>query len=140
MTKYLRLFGFDSKYNSELDDLKIATISKEETRIVLTRDRGLLKRNMITHGYLIRSLIPKEQVVEVFARFDLYNITQPFTRCMKCNGELIPIEKEKIKNKLLDNTYSSFDQFYICDQCDQIYWKGSHYNKLIDLIQKFQNK
>ena len=136
LAKYLRLFGFDSLYQNDYDDNTIVHLSNEEKRVILTKDRGLLKRNAVTHGYYVRNDNPEEQLREIFNRFDLYRMVDPFKRCLKCNGMLASISKEEVFDRLLENTKKYFNEFYICNHCDQIYWKGSHFEKMMEFIRK----
>jgi uncharacterized protein with PIN domain len=126
----LRMLGFDTLYRNDLDDGELATISQRERRILLTRDRGLLKRSAVTHGYLIRESDPRAQLAEVVRRFDLRGRIAGFTRCLRCNGTLRPVAKETILARLLPKTRQYYDEFAICDDCDRVYWKGSHYQDM----------
>jgi sulfur carrier protein ThiS len=93
LSRYLRLCGFDTLYRNDYDDADVATIAAEESRILLTRDRDVLKRRIVTHGYFVRSDRPRTQVGEVLRRFDLHDDVAPFTRCSRCNGPLHDIDK-----------------------------------------------
>ena len=124
---YLRMVGFDSLYRNDYQDEELARVSSSEGRILLTKDRGLLKRNTVTHGYCVRASHPQQQLVEVLRRFDLLRSIAPFQRCLRCNGLLRPIRKEAIIDRLLPKTRQYYDEFHICESCDRIYWKGSHY-------------
>jgi len=85
LAAYLRMMGFDRIYRSDFADEELAKISASEKRILLTRDRGLLKRNVVTRGYYLRTTNSREQLAEVLQRFDLWESTAPFERCMHCN-------------------------------------------------------
>lgn len=137
LTCYLRLLGFDCLYSNNFDDETIAKISSEKHRIVLTRDRRLLQRKIITHGYFVREVNPKLQVKEVLKRFDLYRLIKSFTRCTQCNGLLEKIEKQQIEDHLEPLTKKHYDNFLACSDCKQIYWQGSHYERTKKLIDEF---
>ena len=96
LARYLRMMGFDVLYKNDFDDNEIVNLSLSERRAILTRDRGILKRKEVTHGYWIRSTKVKEQVIEVIKRFDLKNIIKEFSRCIECNSVLKPISKSEI--------------------------------------------
>jgi uncharacterized protein with PIN domain/sulfur carrier protein ThiS len=134
LAAYLRLFGFDTLYRNDYDDPTLANISVKEHRILLTRDKQLLMRKQITHGYFVRSTQPRKQLLEVLTRFDLYKAQQPFTRCMHCNGKIIPVAKDEIESRLLPRTKTWYREFWQCSQCNKIYWKGSHYQRMQQLI------
>ena len=136
LATYLRILGFDTYYRNDSEDLALAEISKQEDRILLTRDRGLLKRNLVTHGYCIRSTQTRQQLREVIRRFDLIHNISPLKRCLKCNGILESVEKEKILDRLEPRTKIYYDQFFICTACNKVYWKGSHYQKMRTFVKK----
>jgi len=134
LAAYLRMFGFDTLYRNDYDDPALADISVNEHRILLTRDRQLLMRKQITHGYFVRETQPKKQLLEVLTRFDLFSTQQPFTRCMHCNGEIAPVDKDKIESHLMPRTKAWRNEFRQCKQCHKIYWKGTHYQRMQQLI------
>jgi hypothetical protein len=134
LATYLRLFGFDTLYRNDYNDDELAEISSEEQRILLTQDRGLLKRSIVTYGYLVRSDNPEEQIAEICQRFQLYSFITPFQRCPRCNGELALVEKAAIQNQIPYYTRLSYNRFAQCQSCNQIYWKGAHYKRIQSLI------
>lgn len=134
LAAYLRMFGFDTLYRNDYDDQALADISANEHRILLTRDKQLLMRKQITHGYYVRATQPQKQLLEVLTRFDLHKTQQPFTRCMHCNGEIKQVPKEKIESHLLPRTKAWCYEFRQCAQCNKIYWKGTHYRRMQQLI------
>jgi uncharacterized protein with PIN domain len=135
LAAYLRMLGFDTVYRNDFSDEELAQVCSRERRILLTRDRGLLKRNEVTHGYCVRGTNARHQLAEVLRRFDLFDTVAPFTRCIRCNGALQPISKEEISRRLQPNTRLYYDEFRRCQSCDRIYWKGSHYQRMQQFIQ-----
>jgi uncharacterized protein len=133
---FLRMLGFDTVYANDLDDAELARISSEDHRILLTRDRGLLKRSMVTHGYCLRQTDPRAQTAEIVDRFDLKRAIDPFRRCMKCNGELHPVAKNEILHLIPADTATHYEEFRRCAACAQLYWKGSHYRHMQSLIEE----
>jgi uncharacterized protein with PIN domain len=138
LTAYLRMLGFDCLYRNNYDDEELAEISRSEERILLSRDRRLLMRKSVTYGYCLRSLDSLEQLTEVIRRFDLASRTDPFHRCLRCNHLMEPVAKEAIIDRLEPLTKLYFDEFQICPACKQIYWKGSHYEKMQKLVEKIK--
>lgn len=130
----LRMLGFDTLYRNDYADEELAQISSTEDRILLTRDRGVLMRSIVTHGYYVRQTNPQQQVVEVLQRFDLFGSVAPFQRCLRCNGLLEPVSKESIIHLLPPVIQQAVDEFHRCIECDQIYWKGSHYERMQKFI------
>lgn len=130
LCKFLRMLGFDTCYRNNLDDDEIVKISVEESRIILTRDIGILKNGQVTHGYWLRSQDSREQLREVIRRFDLRSQLRPFYRCMVCNGTIGFVEKSYVEQQLGANTRAFFNSFYQCSVCGKIYWEGSHYENM----------
>jgi uncharacterized protein with PIN domain len=141
LAAYMRMLGFDCLYQNNFDDEELAELAHKEGRILLSRDRRLLMRKVISLGYCLRSLEPVEQLQEVIERFDLAKRIVPFHRCLRCNHPLEPVDKEAVLDRLEPLTRLYFDEFQICPACKQIYWKGSHYERMTTLIeQKIGNK
>ena len=139
LTRYLRMMGVDVLYKNDFNDDEIVRISIKERRAILTRDRGILKRNEVTHGYWIRTIKVEEQVEEVLKRFNLQKEIKEFTRCIKCNELLKPIKKETIIDLLPPKVANSQNDFYRCPGCNKIYWKGTHYLRMLKFIQSIKN-
>jgi uncharacterized protein with PIN domain len=137
LARYLRLLGFDCLYRNDFADQSIAEISCKTQRIVLTRDRKLLKRKIIIYGYYVRADIPKAQVRETLNRFNLYTSLAPLTRCTHCNGKLINTGKPAIAHRLKPLTRQYYDKFLLCSECHRIYWQGSHCARVDRLIKDF---
>lgn len=136
LASYLRMLGFDTVYRNDFSDEELARISQHEDRYLLTRDRGLLKRKSVTFGYHLNSTNAREQLAEVIRRFRLADRLRPFQRCIACNGELSQISKEVIQDRLEPNTQKYYDEFFICGQCGNVYWRGSHYQRMQQFIQE----
>ncbi len=134
----LRILGFDADYSNNYQDTQLAEIAIQTRRILLTRDRQLLMRKMIRFGYLVRSLEPDQQLLEILSRFNITSEINLFQRCTRCNHPLEPVEKEEIEHRLEPLTKKYFFDFHICPGCEQIYWAGSHVTKirkhLLDLL------
>ncbi|WP_456380362.1 Mut7-C RNAse domain-containing protein [Thiolapillus sp.] len=139
LARWLRLLGFDTTWRNDLQDRKIVDISTQEQRIILTRDRHLLFHREIHRGYWIRAADPDLQVPEILNRLDLWRDIAPFRRCTVCNGLIQVVAKAEIVDKLEPLTRKYYDNFYQCDGCGQIYWKGSHYDKLLKKLKAFED-
>ena len=126
LAAYLRLLGFDTLYRNDYDDAELANLASLDRRILLTRDRDLLKRAVVTHGYFVRATDPRQQVEEILDRLDLYRAMRPFQRCVRCNGMLAVAPKQRIVDRLLPETRRHVEDFWECGECGQLYWEGSH--------------
>jgi uncharacterized protein len=134
LARYLRLLGFDTFYRNNLEDEEIIELSLLEQRIILTRDLPILKNGRVTHGYFVRQTNPKKQIIEIIRRFDLKDQFKLFTLCLECNGRIVTVDKSSIVNELRENTKKSFQEFYQCSNCRRIYWKGSHYDRMMKMV------
>ncbi|MGC1395519.1 MAG: Mut7-C RNAse domain-containing protein [Coleofasciculaceae cyanobacterium] len=132
----VRMLGFDTLYRNDYDDQELAQISASEQRILLTRDKGLLMRSLVTFGYYVRATNPEQQIVEVLRRYNLFTKVIPFKRCIRCNGLLEPVEKELIIDQIPQKTRNTINEFHRCRECSQIYWRGSHYENMQKFIEE----
>lgn len=136
LARHLRMLGFDTVWSPDPGDEALARVSAEEHRILLTRDRGLLKRGNVTHGYLVRSADPVYQLVEVAHRLDLVRAFRPFTRCIRCNGELEPVPKASVLEGLPPKVRERHEDFRRCASCGRVYWAGSHHDRMRRLVHR----
>jgi uncharacterized protein with PIN domain len=136
LASHLRMLGLDCLYDNAYKDDELVDISLKDDRILLTRDRLLLMHKVITQGYLLRSLEPLEQLYEIIERYELAKWVRPFQRCMNCNHLLESVKKEMVLEKLEPLTKKYYDEFKLCPVCNQVYWKGSHYERMLQLIEE----
>ncbi len=130
LAKRLRLLGFDTRHAGNRNDSEIATLSVSERRILLTRDRELLKRKQVSHGCYIRQIDPELQLAYVVQRLDLRTAARPFTRCVECNGTLSETTAAEVADRIPPDVAGRFRRFWICAGCERVYWRGSHYRSL----------
>ena len=130
LATYLRMLGFDCLYRNDYQDDELAKVSIEEERVLLTRDRRLLMRKAIRRGYCIHQTDPRLQAAEVLRRFKLFGQVKPFQRCLRCNSPLQVVHKQDIIERLEPLTKKYYEEFRICPACNQIYWKGSHFEHM----------
>jgi uncharacterized protein with PIN domain len=134
LAKYLRMLGFDSKYRNDYEDDEIIELAAKEKRIILTRDKLLLKSGRITHGYYVRSTDKHDQLREVVQKFDLYSQFRSFTRCMTCNRELVPRSKEEMEHLLPQDISNLYHEYFFCPDCNKVFWQGSHFKRMESFI------
>ncbi len=140
LARLLRIAGFDTLYNPAFSKEELVRASRDEERLLLTRDVGLLKRSELTRAYYIRSTERQDQLEEVVDRFDLRRQLRPFTRCPRCNGRLERAARADIEHLVEHGTLSSFDDFWRCDSCGQPYWKGAHQEGLNRLLERLARR
>jgi uncharacterized protein with PIN domain len=134
LATYLRMLGFDCLYRNDYQDEELAKVASEEGRVLLTRDRRLLMRKVIRRGYCIHQIDPRLQAAELLRRFKLFGQVKPFQRCLRCNSPLQPVAKQDIIGRLQPLTKRYYNEFRICPSCNQIYWKGSHFEHMQQMI------
>jgi uncharacterized protein with PIN domain len=139
LARYLRLLGFDTRYRNDYDDATIIGLARVESRIILTRDRGLLKHGAVTHGYWVRATAPRQQLAEIVRVFDLGGSARPFTRCIRCNGELQEVPKSEVAERLPPRVRAHFEDFVQCPQCAAVYWPGSHYDHMRKMVDELNS-
>lgn len=140
LARYLRLLGLDSRYPGEIGDAELAARAEAEGRILLTRDRALLKRRCVDLGRFVRADDPFEQLVEVIRAFVRREELAPFTRCTRCNGRLVPVAKADIAHRLAPRTRRYVDDFLRCEACGRLYWHGSHVTRMQDLVARLHRR
>ncbi|MBI4875639.1 MAG: Mut7-C ubiquitin/RNAse domain-containing protein [Acidobacteria bacterium] len=134
LARYLRMLGFDSAWERDPADEDLARRSVAERRILLTRDRGLLKRREVTHGCWVRETDPRRQLKEIVARFDLAGSLCPFTRCLRCNAPLRSAAKAEVESQLPPRTRECYHEFLRCTGCGGVYWSGPHHRRMQALV------
>jgi uncharacterized protein with PIN domain len=131
---YLRMAGFDVSYATDTSDEALANIAARERRILLTRDQGLLKRKIVTHGSWIRNIHPHAQLAEVIRRFDLARLVAPFTRCLRCNVHLRPARPEEVEEHAPPRVRERQHEYSRCPDCGRVYWDGSHHARMRTML------
>jgi uncharacterized protein len=134
LAAHLRMLGFDCLYKNDFEDSEMAGLLADDPRILLTRDRRLLMRKAVQFGYCVRSLEPDEQLPEVVHRFDLTGRITPFRRCLRCNALLTGVDKSAVLDQLEKKTKLYYNEFSRCPDCEKIYWKGSHWERMQAII------
>ncbi|MHB0983411.1 MAG: Mut7-C RNAse domain-containing protein [Thiobacillus sp.] len=126
----LRMLGFDTLYDNHFHDDVIVAIAERDGRIVLTRDRELLKRRAVTHGCYVHALKSEQQLREVVERLDLARSARPFTLCLHCNAPLRAVDKAIVLDRLPPKVREHYERFSTCDGCGRVYWEGSHWRNM----------
>ncbi|MCO6009204.1 Mut7-C ubiquitin/RNAse domain-containing protein [Actinoallomurus purpureus] len=132
LARRLRLVGVDTDYHNDIDDDALIELANDGGRVLLTQDRGLLRRRSLWFGAYVRGARPEEQFRDVLDRFA--PPLAPWTRCTACNGVLAPVGKETIEHLLQPGTRRSYDSYARCGSCGRLYWKGAHHRRLQGLV------
>ncbi|MEU5241804.1 Mut7-C RNAse domain-containing protein [Streptomyces lydicus] len=133
LARRLRLLGVDAAYtNEDPGDAALAALSAEERRVLLSRDRGLLRRREIWAGAFVYSDRPEDQLRDVLERFA--PTLAPWTRCTACNGPLADADKDSVREHLEHGTQRTYDVFAQCTACGRVYWRGAHHARLEAIV------
>ncbi len=136
LAKYLRMLGFDTLYENDYTRSRILELSGRQERIILTRNQRLLQNKKVSRGFLIRQEDPWLQAKAVVAAFDLRNTASPLSRCLECNGLIVKIPGDAVQDRIEAGLLTRYDVFFECDKCKKIYWKGSHRDSMVKLMEK----
>jgi uncharacterized protein len=134
LVRHLRLMGFDAVFKKIFPDEEMIRTSVRENRIILTRDTALLKNKVVRRGYWVRSVESKTQLKEVFRRYRLWAKAKPFSRCLACNGKIRRAAKTSVEKNLPPKVRLFYKEFFRCQSCGKVYWKGSHFESLRKLL------
>ncbi len=137
LTGLLRMIGMDALGCRGLTDEDIARRAAAQSRIMLSKDRRLLRRKNIVFGRLVRNVHPWHQLREIVDLFGLRSRLQPFSRCIHCNVMLESRTKTQIQDRLEPLTKKYYHSFQECPECRQLYWAGSHHERMRERLRAF---
>ncbi len=128
LARWLRLMGYDTRYERDTDDTHILERARLDDRILLTRDKKLAERAG-EKGLYVEFHDLEGQIKQVIMAFGL-TFNEDLSRCTTCNGELILIGKEEASKGVPEGSLRSNEQFFRCKSCGKYYWKGSHWKNI----------
>ena len=138
LTKWLRILGYDTTYPISDEDITLILTARRENRILLTRDTNLIKRKNICDYLFIKSDQWEEQLLEVIRGLKLiidFNLNM-FSRCSLCNTPTIKIDKRKVEGLVPPYVFLTQKEFFYCPSCQKYYWKGTHWQRMKEKIEK----
>lgn len=138
LAKWLRLLGYDTVYDPDLDDRPLVELANREGRVLLTRDTRLATELRCKAIYVVKSEVPEEQLREVVHHFGLDVDSQFFSRCSLCNELVRPASRREVAGKVPNYVFSTEEEFFVCPRCGRIYWPGSHYQKAREYIERIK--
>jgi uncharacterized protein with PIN domain len=146
--RHLRLPGFDTESapsdlpGGDLGDQKLVDHAKDSHRVLLTRDHGLVARAQKAgvSVHLVQATHPDEQFREVIAAFGVRELAATavgfLTRCLECNATVHRMPPESAQGRVPADIYESQDEFFCCQRCERVYWKGSHYGRMVEWLKR----
>jgi uncharacterized protein with PIN domain len=136
LARRLRLTGIDTAYGARADDDTLIEQANAGRRVLLTQDRGLLRRRALWLGAYVYGARPDDQFADVLGRFA--PPLAPWTRCTACNGLLRPVPKAEVEPLLPRGTRRTYQAFSRCRSCGKVYWRGAHSQRLEALVASAQ--
>lgn len=130
LARLLRMAGFDTLYRNDYRDREIAALAAAEDRVLLSRDRDLLKQRAVLHGCYLHAIEPPRQFRDLVDRLGLRARLRPFARCLECNAPLAPVDKAAVDERLPPSVRALHKRFTRCPDCARIYWPGSHWRRM----------
>lgn len=132
LAKWLRILGYDTQFDPNLDDHQLVRLARAQERVLLTRDRELARRRGLS-VLLITSERLDAQIGQVFAEFNL-EPDRSFSRCPVCNAPLVEVDRETAQSRVPAYVAQTHKTFKSCPTCQRIYWRGSHWQRMDDQL------
>lgn len=139
LTRWLRLLGHDTKYSDSMEDRQLLALAKKEKRILLTRDLQLYKQATAKglDAFYVEGQTHAEKLARLAKRCKLaLTINMTSSRCPKCNTKVKTVSKKNVNGRVEENTFSHYEDFWICPKCKQVYWPGAHWTKIRTMLEK----
>jgi hypothetical protein len=132
LARWLRAAGYEALWKRDIDDDDLLRRARATGTILLTTDSLLMERRVLRDGrvpalWMPPSLTPVEQLTLVLRELGL-PVRPP--RCMTCGGELQRVGKEAVKDRIPPKTARWLDEYFLCRQCDKLYWQGTHWQRI----------
>ena len=136
LAKWLRMLGYDTAYFPQLEDHDLVRIARGEERMLLTRDRELVKRRGL-RSFLVESDKFEEQMRQLWRDLGL-DMDGSFSRCTQCNTALRLVGREEVEDRVPPYVLRRHEHFSLCPQCDKVYWRGTHWQRMRRRIEEIQ--
>ncbi|MFB6345573.1 MAG: Mut7-C RNAse domain-containing protein [bacterium] len=139
LANHLLHTGYDCYYQDQVDDPELAELADSTDRIILTRDSDFVRNPTLnSEVFVLRETSLQDSLYGLKQGFNL--IFHPdffFTRCADCNRALQPVDKGDVRESIPEGTSEWIEEFYRCNSCGKLYWKGSHHEDLISKLRKW---
>ena len=137
LARWLRICGYDAEYIRDAEDDELIRRAMEENRILLTRDRALYRKalRMGLNAHFVEGESDAERLASVARRFTL-TLKPEGSRCPMCGLPLREVEREEVRGLVPEGTYNRYKRFWICTGCGRVYWRGSHWRRIVETIEE----
>jgi uncharacterized protein with PIN domain len=130
LARWLRILGYDTAFDPHISDEELVRRSLTEGRHILTRDRKLPEEWRVEGCTMLKGEDSEGQLREVFERFGLEVGERLFSRCTLCNTLLDPLPREEAFERVPGRVFEEHETFSHCRECDQVFWEGSHTERM----------
>ncbi len=140
--KWLRAAGYDTVIiHASTPDALILERAQQEHRFLVTRDQHFLQRHADPKVVIyLKCNTTDECAKELSQRLPMDWLKQPFSRCLLCNHPFVAVSKADVNvQQLPPDILQHFDAFWKCEQCQKIFWQGSHAKRMLSTLKKWQN-
>ena len=134
LARWLRAMGYDSLYLGPAEDRHLLQLARNQTRILVTRDRALA-RLAEPHSCLIRGERVDDQILEAVQRLALCtDDAEWLSRCLECNTPLHRVDREEVFERVPPFIYLTQERFATCPSCNRVFWHGTHADEMLRRI------
>lgn len=127
LAKWLRILGYDTRYDPDAPDEEIVRLAAREGRVILTRDSRLVLRRLARRHLLIRSDDPAEQLRQVIRELGIpVEGGRLLSRCLPCNVPTLAVGTDEVAGKVPPYVHRTQSAFTRCPSCGRIYWGATH--------------
>ena len=141
LAKWLRIIGYDALLFTEQDDGEMVKLALAQNRVILTKDTQIMRRRLVTSGRLKAILIEdddsKAQLQQVVEALNLDYQFRPFSICPECNQNLVERDKEEVRDLVPPYVFETQSLYMECPSCRRIYWRGTHWQAMIQELERF---
>ena len=131
LARWLRVIGYDTVHlPMDTPDAALVRRASEEGRILLTRDRHLLRELRPASAMEVLSEVPLEQLRQVVAALGLAPPAELLCRCLLCNTELDVVAPAAVLEQLPPSAREMPGPVRRCPTCGRVYWRGSHARRM----------
>ena len=138
LAKWLRAIGQDVICGQHLSGYGLIRVARAENRLILTRDRGL-KKKQPPDFLFIESDHYREQLLQVIQACGLRPLVNAFRRCLECNIVLEPRSKMSVEEIVPPYVFSTQENFSWCPGCRRIYWPATHHQRMVEHLKSLES-
>ena len=133
LARWLRATGCEASWQQDISDADLVHQTQQHGGSLLTTDSMLLDRRPIVRGEISALWVPPTLTIHEQLRYVRAELNLPHTdesRCMRCGGQLIQIDKQQARDRIPPRTYKWLNDFFECSHCHQLFWEGTHWQRI----------